>query len=835
MVRTGDNLATGFLGPVKGWGGLVPSARSARILPEQLDLWRSDAAAGEALDLVEVRALTESMGRVEDAFADFAARLRSEGTLLVDVDNLQSARMLRMVVEGRPGAFDPSGSPQDPNQALPLRRVLAAAAANGLLVRDVLRVPSGAQEFGCDLAPRLFGAGMMPLDWLTGTPPSRFWLHCEKVTSLAGSVVIAGGSAADKAATESALRSFLPEDWEVVTSDAIGEAAQWNRGIAAARGDVLWLLRGGTAPSEQAFSAMAPRGAIGPVAPTSGSAPTCVGDVSGMMLPRLDVLFCGPIPEATANTQVALEDYAMLLESKLPAAFGVEASMPSPPPPVEHPESFEQDTEALVERWSALSSTEVAQPAAPATAQGVRTLQSPPWAGRAPKITLCMIARDEERFLGECLERARGAYDELVVVDTGSVDRTVEIAESYGARVLHAPWQDDFSAPRNLALQAATGDWVLVLDADEFVLDGGCERIRELVQDPTALGFHMRFTNLYTGGKTIGVMMVRLFRNLPGIAYENVIHEQVTPSLQAIGGPMELSLRSSEVEVEHHGYTEQLMADRSKNERNERLFQKQLASRPDDIYGLYKYGDFLRRVPGRSEDARRLLDRCFDLIVEASPADVRALPYAGEVAALCALEAERAGDRARSQLVVDVALRRFVPTPNLHYLAAGLALADGDSEVAITHYRRCLAYRDRVLVVPIQEGITSYVSLAGIAQAWSQRGERERARRLLEQAIAIEPSYEVAHLHLSRLFLEAGDVTRALGVLTSFLAEHPDSPGACQQTMLLLHQLGRDDAAAQMGEQTVRLLEARCLEREAAEVKRLLAGFQPAATPPERR
>jgi len=185
MVRTGDNLATGFLGPVKGWGGLVPSARSARILPEQLDLWRTDAAADQALDLVEVRALTESMGRVEDAFADFAARLRSAGTLLVDVDNLQSARMLRMVVEGRPGAFDPSGSPQDPNQALPLRRVLAAAAANGLLVRDVLRVPSGAQEFGCDLAPRLFGAGMMPLDWLTGTPPARFWLHCEKVTSRA--------------------------------------------------------------------------------------------------------------------------------------------------------------------------------------------------------------------------------------------------------------------------------------------------------------------------------------------------------------------------------------------------------------------------------------------------------------------------------------------------------------------------------------------------------------------------------------------------------------------------------------------------------------------------
>ncbi|MCK5942144.1 MAG: tetratricopeptide repeat protein, partial [Planctomycetes bacterium] len=159
----------------------------------------------------------------------------------------------------------------------------------------------------------------------------------------------------------------------------------------------------------------------------------------------------------------------------------------------------------------------------------------------------------------------------------------------------------------------------------------------------------------------------------------------------------------------------------------------------------------------------------------------------------------------------------------LHYLAASLAIADRDSETAIHHYRRCLAYRDKVLVVPIQEGITSYVSLAGIAQAWLLRGDRERAQRLLEQAIAIEPSYEVAHLVLSRLRLEGGDVQQALQVLTNFLATHPDSPGACQQTMLLLHQLGRADAAREMGRHTVRLLEARCLEREAAAVNELLA------------
>ena len=655
----------------------------------------------------------------------------------------------------------------------------------------------------------------------TQAPPaaSRFWLRCEKSPSLSGSALVAGGDARARTETVQALRAFLPDDWEVVTSDAEGERAQWNRCVAASRGDVLWFLRAGTRPTAAEFDALAPRAGVGVVTPRRPDGAAAAGDLAGVMMPRLDALFVGPICERTGNTPVALEDYAMRLDSKLPPAFRVDAALVAPPAPIEAPEDFAQDTADLLDRWSDVgtASATTDEPAAASPAPPA------PWAPGKPRVSLCMIARDEERFLEECLRRARGAFDELVLVDTGSQDRTVEIAASFGAKVLHEPWRDDFAAARNRGLEAATGDWVLVLDADEFLLEGSCERLRALVEDPRALAYHLRFTNVYTGGKTLGVMMVRLFRNLPGVRYENVIHEQVTPTLQAVGGPLGLQILSADVEVEHHGYTDQVMADRNKNERNERLFLKQLEQTPDDIYGHYKYGDFLRRVPGRSADARRLLDRCLELILAAPPSAPRGLPYAGEVAALCALEAERAGDGARAREVVETALRRFVPTPNLHYLAASLAIADGDAEGAIQHYRRCLAYRDAVLVVPIQDGITSYVSLAGIAQASLLRGDRARARRLLEQAIAIEPAYEVAHLILSRLHVESGDVPLALRVLSDFLAAHPDSPGACQQTTLLLHQLGRADAARQMGRHTVRLLEERCLEDEAAAVNQLLA------------
>lgn len=820
MTRTGESLPTGFLGPVKGWSGLVPSANAALELPRERGRLAVD---GALFDCVELRAVTESLGRIEPALADLTGRLVPGGVLLVDVDSLQSPRMLRLVVEGRPGPCDPAGSTDDPSQFLPLRRVLQAAAMAGLWVQDVVRVPSGAEEFGPGLPASLFAHGLLPLDWLGAVPATRYWLVCQKASTLAGSVLVAGGSPAAKARTEAALRTFLPADWEIVVGDAPREVAGWNRAVAAARGEIVWFVRGGCEPDAALFTALRAGASIGPVAPGRGDQRAHPGDVVGLMLPRLDVLWVGPLTETFANTPVALEEYAMRLDSKLPAAQLVDLPFAAAPAAVEEPAVFAGEADALVARWSPVQSP--AQAAEPSRSTATPSSPEAPWAGRTPRITLCMIARNEQRFLRTCLEHACSAFDELVLVDTGSTDDTVAIAESFGAKVLHFPWCDDFSAPRNVGLQAATGDWILVLDADEFVQPGGCERIRELVQNPRALGYHLHFVNVYGKGKTLGVMMVRLFRNLPGLAYQNVIHEQVTPSLQRLGQPLGLALLAGEVVVEHHGYTDEVMDQRGKNQRNERLFEKQLAQAPDDVYGHYKYGDFLRRVPGRSADARRLLDRCLELILAGPPTMPRELPYAGEVAALCALEAARVGDTQRARDVLDVALRRFVPTPNLHYLAASLALADNRPDDAILHFRRCLAYRGQTLVVPIQDGITGHVSLAGIAQAHLLRGEHDRAQRLLEQAIAIEPAYEVAHLALSRLWLTRGDVPRALQTLTTFLAAHPDSPGACQQTTLLLQRLGQTAAAKRMGRHAVQLLEARALDHEAAAMNQILAAM----------
>ena len=98
----------------------------------------------------------------------------------------------------------------------------------------------------------------------------------------------------------------------------------------------------------------------------------------------------------------------------------------------------------------------------------------------AVKLSLCMIVKDEAPMLPEFLERVRGLWDELVVVDTGSQDETATILEAAGAKVLHRPWQNDFALARNFSLEAASGKWILVLDPDEHVSPSFVAKARAL-------------------------------------------------------------------------------------------------------------------------------------------------------------------------------------------------------------------------------------------------------------------------------------------------------------------------------------------------------------------
>jgi tetratricopeptide (TPR) repeat protein len=815
-VADANAQPTGFRGAVPGFPAIAAGSGSVLRLPANL---AAMANSNGSIEAIEVSAFTESMGPIEAFARRMAAMLTDGGQLVLDIDNEQSVRQLRSVVEGRPGTFDPAGSPTDPTRPMSLQRALLACDAAGLVIDDVVRVPAAKGEVRDGFSTAMFEQGLVPLAWLDGAPASRFWIRCSKRQSLAGTVLIGIGDARMQQRTASCVRAFLPSDWEVVVCDGASEAEAWSRGIADARGEAVWFLRAGATASAAMFLELSLQAALGIAVPAVNGEPALPGDLSGAMMPRLSALLAGPLPRR-ANTRVALEEHWMRLEAASQGIAVVDGAFASPASPIEAPAEFEREARAMIAHWQPIEAANI-RPAAAAK----HAVATPPWNGRKPRVSLCMIARDEERFLPECLRRAAPCVDEIIVVDTGSKDRTVEIAKSFGAKVIHRAWDEDFSAPRNAGIEQATGDWILVLDADEFLLDGSKEQIETLVQDPAAAGYHMRFVNVYSGGKTAGVMMVRLFRNLPDVRYQNVIHEQVTPSLVRIGAKQGLALSTCELEVEHHGYSNEVIDSRNKNERNERLFKKQLAVSPGDIYCLYKYGDFLRRLSGREADSRRLLEECLTQIRIGAPSLPRELPYAAEVAALCALESARVGETDRALAVIDEALRRYLPTPNLHYIAANLMLQQGQSDAAIAHFRRCLAYRGQTLVVPVEEGVTSHVSLIGIAQALWQKGDLARAERIAQRACELAPDYEVGQMALSKMQLGKGDAASALQTLTSYLQRRPDSAGACQQATLILQRIGCADQAKRMGRRAADLLNKKGAVDEAARMERILAAI----------
>jgi len=145
-----------------------------------------------------------------------------------------------------------------------------------------------------------------------------------------------------------------------------------------------------------------------------------------------------------------------------------------------------------------------------------------------PTISACMIVKNEEELLPQCLESIKDYVDEIIIVDTGSTDRTVEIAKSYGAKVYHHPWEDDFSKHRNQSVSYAKCDWIFQIDADEVLEIGSGEVMREVVKNDTVDSYFVVIKSIFNQG--IGMAShntVRLFHNGRAIHYEGRVHNRI--------------------------------------------------------------------------------------------------------------------------------------------------------------------------------------------------------------------------------------------------------------------------------------------------------------------
>ncbi len=200
-------------------------------------------------------------------------------------------------------------------------------------------------------------------------------------------------------------------------------------------------------------------------------------------------------------------------------------------------------------------------------------------------VSLCMIVKNEERFLEDCLKSVADVADQIVIVDTGSLDSTPDIARKYNAEIYNFKWVDDFSAARNESIRHATGDWILWMDADERLDPESKTHLKSLLKPESGpVLYKVQIYNQMRQKDNIHISSAhRLFNNHKGIEFSGRIHEQISPSAAKLGGEE----RNSDIIFHHLGYGLESEAQDKKNRRNLKLLLKYVGENPRHAYAHY--------------------------------------------------------------------------------------------------------------------------------------------------------------------------------------------------------------------------------------------------------
>jgi GT2 family glycosyltransferase/predicted Zn-dependent protease len=396
-----------------------------------------------------------------------------------------------------------------------------------------------------------------------------------------------------------------------------------------------------------------------------------------------------------------------------------------------------------------------------------------------PGVCLCMIVKNEENHLGPCLDSAADLFDEIVIVDTGSADRTKEIAGRYGARLADFPWADSFSAARNEGLRHATRRWIMWLDADDRLDEINRTRLRELFR---SLGderdaYAMKVRSVLDAGSTAFRLLdqVRLFPNHPHVRWDYRVHEQTLPAVLRAGG----RVRWADVVIDHVGY-QRSESRRTKLERNLRLLELDNVDRPDDPFTLFNLGWTLLDL-GKTEEALPRLQRSLEKSAPDSSI-TRKLYH------LVALTHKQLGQKEQARAICRAGLERFPDDTELLVEEALLQLDNQEFSRAEVNLLQLVEARPGQYFGSVDDGMRGYRTRDLLARQYRTQGRLVEAEIHWRAAIVERSSFLPAWLGLADLFLSQ----RRHSELTGLAAKLEREPGGDVEAAILRARAHRD-------------------------------------------
>ena len=372
-------------------------------------------------------------------------------------------------------------------------------------------------------------------------------------------------------------------------------------------------------------------------------------------------------------------------------------------------------------------------------------------------LSLCMIVKNEEATLPRTLDSVKDIVNEMIVLDTGSSDRTREIAQEYGARVYRFEWCDDFAAARNECLKYATGNWILVLDADEVLVPNILPQIKQAIKSDRALLINLIRQEVGASQSPYSLVS-RLFRNRPDIRFSRPYHAMVDDSVTEIlkREPKWKIAALPDVAIWHSGYHKDAIVSKSKFQKAQAAMERYIAYYPNDAYACSKLGA-LYVESGQIQRGINLLTKGLTAVA-IDDSILYELNYHLGIAYRQQQQFAKAKEHYQAAINTDI----FPPLKLGAYNNLGNLLKDeGDLANAEKAYKAALKIDPNFAVGHYNLGLTLKAG-----------GNLADAIAYYRQAIKINPEHAEAHQNLAVALLKIGKMPESLAEFKRAIALH---------------------------------------------------------------
>lgn len=361
-------------------------------------------------------------------------------------------------------------------------------------------------------------------------------------------------------------------------------------------------------------------------------------------------------------------------------------------------------------------------------------------------LSLCLITKDEEKNIARCINSIKDIVDEIVVVDTGSKDKTVEIAESFGARVIHTKWEDDYSKARNIAIENAKSDWILFLDADEEIKKEDVGKIRPLLNGDTVEAYILKFVNY--GGTNVSNGMTeihynfRLFRNNGKLKYIYPIHENLR-NIEENRVPV---FKNADITILHYGYLNETRIEKRKTERYINILLKYLLEHPQDKFQhgnlaveYFNAGDYHKAL-------KHLLIATKGMDVN-SYSSTRLLRYL--ISTYTALK-----DYDTALKIINDAKAFYIDVPDFKFLEGMIYINQKRYEKAVEMFKECLSMDEYKGLFITMGGTGSYRARYMIGLCYEKLNRLNDAIKEYIELLKENPNYQEVFIKLFDTFVK---------------------------------------------------------------------------------